>query len=32
MPVPAQTRDLAAEQAWNVVAADIDDLAARMGA
>jgi 2-haloacid dehalogenase len=29
---PAQTRDLTAEQAWDVVAADIEDLAARMGA
>jgi 2-haloacid dehalogenase len=29
---PAQSRDLAAEEAWDVVAADIEDLAARMGA
>jgi len=29
---PAQTRDLAAEEAWDVVAVDIEELAARMGA
>jgi 2-haloacid dehalogenase len=29
---PAQTTDLAAEEAWDVVAADIEDLAARLDA
>jgi 2-haloacid dehalogenase len=29
---PAQSRDLAAEEAWDVVAVDIEEVAARMGA
>jgi 2-haloacid dehalogenase len=29
---PAQSTDLRAEEAWDVVAADLEDLAARIGA